>query len=237
MADFNTHVVVAAAASGLATTLLVISGIASPGIVVTCFILGVAGGLLPDIDSPTSVPIRIAFALVSVIAGFAIVFTFGHQYSLLELVLLWIGSFVLIRGLFGLINRCSVHRGLIHSIPAGVIFGLVTTVFMFYGLKLSAVEAWLCGLFVIMGFWVHLLLDELYSVNLYGKKLRFKRSFGTAFKAGKLNRPYSTVALYLMVIGLLVLSPSPKPLADTVFNGDVYRQIQQRLVPYQMSGL
>jgi hypothetical protein len=54
--------------------------------VIGYFVLGVIGGLLPDIDLPTSVPVRIAFAALAVVAGFLVVFTFGSRYSLVELV-------------------------------------------------------------------------------------------------------------------------------------------------------
>lgn len=78
------------------------------------FTLGVIGGLLPDIDSATSIPIRIAFNMLAVVAGFLLVFTFGAHYSLLELVILWLGCYFGIRhGLRKLFIRFTTHRGLI----------------------------------------------------------------------------------------------------------------------------
>ena len=230
MADFKTHLIGAAAVSGLAATVVVMTGQVPHQAVIGYFILGVIGGLLPDIDSPTSIPIRIAFAALSVIAGFLVAFNFGKHYSLLELVLLWAGGFLLIRyGLLNLFTRFTTHRGLIHSIPAGIGFGLATTVLAFHGFRSSALDAWLCGLFVALGFIVHLLLDEWYSVNLFGKKL-LKKSFGTAFCLGSLKQPLGTVALYLTVIGLLLCCPSPQPVA---IMADRTRSavISQRLLP------
>lgn len=84
MADFNTHLMGAAAVSGLAATVLVMTGIAPHQAVIGYFTLGVIGGLLPDIDSATSIPIRIAFNMLAVVAGFLLVFTFGAHYSLLS---------------------------------------------------------------------------------------------------------------------------------------------------------
>ena len=125
MADFNTHLMGAAAVSGLAATVLVMTGQFPHQAVIGYFVLGVIGGLLPDLDSPTSIPIRIAFAVVAVVAGFLVVFTFGRRYSLVELDILWFGCFLFIRyGLFNLFDRVTAHRGLIHSIPAGIGFGL-----------------------------------------------------------------------------------------------------------------
>ncbi|MBE2295748.1 MAG: metal-dependent hydrolase, partial [Phycisphaerales bacterium] len=124
MADFNTHLLGAMAVSGIAATVLTMTEIFPHQAVVGYFILGVIGGLLPDIDSPTSIPIRIALMTLAVAAGFLLVFTFGRRYSLVELLALWLGCFLLIRiSLFKLLNRFTVHRGLIHSIPAGIGFG------------------------------------------------------------------------------------------------------------------
>ena len=230
MADFKTHLIGAAAVSGLAATVVVMSGQVPHQTVIGYFILGVVGGLLPDIDSPTSIPLRIAFATLSVIAGFLVAFTFGKHYSLLELVLLWAGGFLLIRyGLLNLFTRFTTHRGLIHSIPAGIGFGLATTVLAFHGLGSSALDAWLGGLFVTLGFIVHLLLDEWYSVNLFGKKL-LKKSFGTAFCLGSWKQPLGTVALYLTVIGLLLCCPSPRSIA-LMADRTQSAVISQRLLP------
>lgn len=231
MADFNTHLLGAAAVSGLAATVLVMTGQFPHQAVIGYFVLGVIGGLLPDLDSPTSIPIRIVLATLAVVAGFLVVFTFGTRYSLVELVILWLGCFLLIRyGLFSLFDWVTVHRGLIHSIPAGIGFGLITVLLAFHVFTASATHAWLCGMFVTLGFIVHLLLDEFYSVDLSGKKL-LKSSFGTALSLGSLNQPISTAALYLTVIALFVLCPSPRPFTELMLDRDTYRGITQRLLP------
>jgi len=203
----------------------------------------VIGGLLPDIDLPTSVPVRIAFATLAVVAGFLVVFTFGSRYSLVELVILWFGCFLLIRyGLFTLLDRFTVHRGLVHTVPMAAIgLGLATTALAFHIFDASVIHSWLCGTFLTIGFIVHLLLDEFYSVDLFGKKLLsvdlfgkklLKSSFGTAFSLGSLNQPVGTAVLYLTVIGLFFLCPSPKPFAEFALNHGTYRGVTQRLVPH-----
>ena len=231
MADFNTHLLGAAAVSGLAATVLVMTGQFPHQAVIGYFTLGVIGGLLPDLDSPTSIPIRIVLATLAVVAGFLVVFTFGTRYSLVELVILWLGCFLFIRyGLLGLFDRVTVHRGLIHSIPAGVGFGLITILIAFHVFTASATHAWLCGTFITLGFIVHLLLDEFYSVDLSGKKL-LKSSFGTAFSLGSLSQPIGTAALYLAVIALFFLCPSPRPFTELMLDRDTYRGVTQRLLP------
>ena len=231
MADFNTHLMGAAAVSGLAATVLVMAGAAPHQAVIGYFVLGVVGGLLPDIDLPTSIPVRIAFAMLAVIAGFLVVFTFGRRYSLAELVVLWLGCFVLIRyGLFNLLDRFTAHRGLIHTVPMAGIAGLTTTAVAFHLFAASATHAWLCGAFVTLGFIIHLLLDEFYSVDLFGRRL-LKNSFGTAFSFGSLSQPLGTALLYLTVVGLFWLCPSPKPFTELVLDRETYRGMAQRLTP------
>jgi hypothetical protein len=231
MADFNTHLMGAAAVSGLAATVLVMTGQFPHQAIIGYFVLGVIGGLLPDIDSPHSIPVRIAFMALAVIAGFLVVFTFGSRYSLAELILLWVSCFVLIRyGVFALLDHFTVHRGLVHSIPMGVSCGLMTTAVAYHVFNASVIHAWLCGSFIILGFFVHLLLDEFYSVDLFGKKL-LKKSFGTAFSLGSLKQPLGTAALYLTVMGLLYLCPSPRPFGQVMLSQETYRGVTQRLTP------
>ena len=63
--------------------------------------------------------------------------------------------------------------------------------------------AWL-GL--IIGFMSHLLLDEIYSVDVRG--VRLKKSFGTALKFVSFDKPQKTVFTYMLlfVLGYLILS-------------------------------
>lgn len=231
MANFNTHLMGAMAVSGVTATALTMTGMFPHQAVIGYFVLGVIGGLLPDIDLPNSIPVRIAFAALAVVAGFLLVFAFGQRYSLVELLLLWLGCFLLLRyGIFALLDRLTVHRGLVHSIPAGIGFGLATTLIAYHAFNASVIHAWLCGTFVTLGFIVHLLLDEFYSVDLLGKKL-LKSSFGTALSLGSLNQPIGTVLLYLTVVGLFLLCPSPRPFVELIQDGATYRGVTQRLLP------
>lgn len=232
MADFRTHVLGAALASGGAATSLMLVGAADRQSVIGYFVLGVVGGMLPDIDSKSSVPVRIAFNVLAVTAGFLMVFAFAHRYSLLELLILGGTSFMLVRhGVFTLFSRCTVHRGLIHSVPAGAAFGLIATLLSHHFFGASALTAWFCGLFVFMGFIVHLLLDEAYSVNLMGLKL--KKSFGTAFSFGSIKNWGGTLLLYLLVLILWQSSPSMAPVKQVLASAQTYQTLAQRLVPSQ----
>ncbi len=238
MADFKGHMMGAAVVSGVLATGMTMTGIATDKAVMGYFFLGVIGGLLPDIDSDTSIPIRIAFNVLTVVAGFLLVFHYAQRYSLVELTLLWVACFMLIRyGIFSLFTYITVHRGLFHSIPAGAVFGLITTLLAYRFFDSTALHAWICGLFIFLGFLVHLLLDEIYSVDLAG--MQIKRSFGTAFNLGSLDDPLGTAALYLVLISLFLISPPTDSFIKVFSNAAIYQELIQRLVPHEgwFSGL
>ena len=159
-------------------------------------------------------------------------FAFAQRYSLAELTLLWLGSFLAVRYLvFQLFTTLTTHRGLIHAIPAGLCFGLLTVVAAHWFFGASALHAWLCSGFVMLGFLVHRLLDEIYSANLMG--MAMKSSFGSAFSLGSLENPAGTLALYLLLAGLYWLSLPPDALLQLLFSGQTYRGMANRLWPGQ----
>ena len=232
MADFKTHMLGAAAVSGVLATGLFMTGSMQDQTIVGYFILGVIGGLLPDIDSDTSIPLRVGFNLLAVIAGFVLVFIVGQHYSLVELVILWLVCFLGIRyGVYSLFTRITVHRGLIHSVPAGIFFGLLTTVLAHRCFGAAILHAWLYGAFLFMGFLVHLLLDEFFSVNLLGMEL--KSSFGTALNLGSLTDPLGTLVLYSAITGLFYLSPPLNVFIAFILDSDIHQNVLSRLLPDQ----
>ena len=85
------------------------------------------------------------------------------------------------------------HRGAFHSIPAAILAG-EGAFLVFAGSTLQARFAF--ALAVAGGYLSHLLLDELWSVNLFG--IAEKKSAGSAF-TWKTDSPSGTVLLYLAV--------------------------------------
>jgi len=230
MADFKTHVLGAALASGTVATGMAMVSNAHPQMIVGYFMLGVVGGILPDIDSDNSIPTRIAFTVVSVIAAFIAVFHFAGSLSLIELVLLGLFTYGLARhGLFTVLTRFTRHRGVIHSIPAALCAGLLAVLIADQVFAAQATTAWTVGAFVSMGFLVHLLLDEFYSVDMTG--MTVKNSFGTAFSLGSLSNPMGTAALYLGVAGLYSLCPPIHGFANGLADAHLHRLLIERLWP------
>ncbi|MBF0620543.1 MAG: metal-dependent hydrolase [Magnetococcales bacterium] len=205
MAGFKMHVSVAAMASGLSATALMGSGQVDHGQVILLFTAGTVGGILPDIDSDNSTPLSLAFTIFSVAFAFLSVFALWPRFSIAELGIVWLVAYLIGQiGLFRVFADMTVHRGIIHSIPAGFVMGLLALLMGYYLFGIPVLVAWWMGIFVMGGFFVHLLLDELYSLNLLSPG-GVKHSFGTAFKL------YSSIPLtaiwYGLAVGLFLLAP------------------------------
>ena len=78
-----------------------------------------------------------------------------------------------------IVSRFSVHRGMFHSIPAMLIAAELA--FLSYPSSSQRVRL-LIAAGVALGFFSHLLLDEIYSVEINGMKVGLKKSSGTAIK-------------------------------------------------------
>jgi hypothetical protein len=118
-------------------------------------------------------------------------------------------------GLIHVFTHYTAHRGIWHSILAAVLFTavMVATLSAVFGKAPST--SWLGGLFMFCGYLVHLTLDEIYAIDLHGR--RVKKSFGTALKAWDYHHPVNSGIMAAAVLALLFLAPSPKPLVKAVY--------------------
>src|SRR5919198_3910827 len=216
MANFKTHVSVAAALSGVMATGFLVVGVAAPKDVWLYFAMGTVGGILPDIDADHSIPGRIFFSFFALVVAFLTLFSRAGVYSIVELSILWVATYVVVRYvIFKMFAKFSVHRGVFHSLLAAAFFGLLTTSLTYHLFRLSALGAWMSGLFVSVGYMIHLVLDELYSVDLTGA--RVKHSFGTALKVISSNAKTTSV-LALATVLVFYTTPSADRFVHTVLN-------------------
>jgi hypothetical protein len=210
MASFVTHLYGAALVSGVAALGLHSAGLAGPQVTQTCFCLGVAGGLLPDIDADASKPVRGFFSLLAVAIAFCVAFALVGRLRLLDVTLVWLATFLLVRyGFFEAFARLTVHRGICHSWLAVALAALTTANAAYHLLGVPAWEAWIAGGFVALGYLTHLCLDELASVDLWGHRVR--RSCGTALKPCSLASPGASLAMLAVVLALGYVAPSIRP--------------------------
>lgn len=210
MANFHTHLITAAASSIALSATGLYAGLYGMATASLLTIIGTLGGLLPDIDLEHSKPAKQGFVIAALIASTLATILYANRYRETELVLdsliLWAGSFVFLRFVvFELFSRLTVHRGMVHSVPYMAVFALILTNIAFYGLKLTAFVSWLFGLFLFFGSLIHLLLDEIYSVNVFG--LKVKKSFGTAIKFFERQKIWQYALLYLMIAVLFYVAP------------------------------
>lgn len=220
MANFKTHLLVAATVSGIASIGVTAINMASTNNVAQYFLLGVLGGLLPDIDSEQSTPSKIFFSLLSLSGAFWVTLKVLPNYSFAELTLIWLVTFTFFRYIVcEAFSRLTVHRGVFHSLLACFFFGLIVTNISFHLFQSSSLTSWLSGCFTTMGYLVHLSLDEFYSVDLMNN--RFKKSFGSALKIISLNNIKASLLMIGLTISLYTISPDPHHFvlqADTMIN-------------------
>jgi len=181
MADFRTHIT-ASSVLGVAY-----GGVAHAFFDVPLSTSVLAGGLcavsgmLPDVDSDSSRPLRESLAFAAAVVPMMMVDRFQQlRWSPESIVLAGAALYVFVRFALGeLLRRYTVHRGMFHSLPAAVISGeLAFLLTSGTDLRLRVYKAGA----VVAGYVTHLVLDEVYSLDWHRGRLRLKKSFGTALK-------------------------------------------------------
>ncbi|MBK8265575.1 MAG: metal-dependent hydrolase [Nannocystis sp.] len=222
MANFRTHIAGAAIPSVAAAGTLFAADLIPAEIAVAAAFLGALGGILPDIDAERSLPTRIIFGALALAGACALALALRGQIALPLLGALVLGAFLLLRfGLRALTGWLCVHRGLVHTLPMAALVGVVVADLAAF--VAPSDHAWLLGAFTSAGFIVHLVLDELFSVDLLG--VRLKASFGTALKLGIRRQPIGTLVLYAALVGVVVLGPPIDRFARQITSQRTHRAI------------
>ena len=230
MANFNTHLNGAFAVSGIAALTIYKTGLIDDSVFLMCVALGTAGGLLPDLDSDHSTPIKLGFNVASFMFAFGLVMHWRDELSLLSLIILWLAGYGFMRYVvFKMFTSMTVHRGVIHSVPYMAILGLGLTYLSYFVMKNSLVTSWFYGLFLFGGALVHLSLDELYSVNLSNMKM--KRSSGTAMKFYQHRDKWWYLLLYTLIAALVYFAPPFEPFWEQVSNPAPWAQLKVGILP------
>jgi hypothetical protein len=162
------------------------------------------GGMLPDLDSDSGLPVRELFGLAAIVVPLTMVPRLVQMHVSQEGILatLLFGYLLIRYGLARVFKWLTVHRGMFHSLPAMLIAGLV--VYLGYhspdrGLRVLFAAG------VMLGFLSHLVLDELYSVDIRGVKVKLNKYAGTAVKLLSPSLP-ATVTCYTILGALLYLA-------------------------------
>ena len=204
MADFRTHVTVSSLC-GIAYGVAAVNPLGHP--VETAVLAGTltaVGGMLPDLDSDSGRPVREMSSLFAAVVPLLAYERLRQVFHSQE------GVFAAIVLLYGLIRYVvtpvfkyfTVHRGMYHSVPAMLIFGLI--VYLEYHSPDRSTRL-LLALGVMIGFFSHLLLDEIWSVGFDGVRIKLKSSAGSAVKFFS-PAVWPNVVCYGVLGGLLFLA-------------------------------
>jgi hypothetical protein len=205
MAGFRTHMLVSTAAGAAYGAWGYASGLPPQ----TCLLAGglcSVSGMLPDLDSDSGRPVQEMSAFAAAVVPLLMLERFDTLgWTRETAVLVGAGMYLAVRfGVAELFKRYTVHRGMWHSLPACVACGLVA--FLIVSGQDLVVRAFKSAA-VSLGFFTHLVLDELWSFQLRSGHLHVKRSLGTALKCFSRDRRanlavYATTALLtLLAVG------------------------------------
>lgn len=182
MAGYKTHITVSGALGvGYGTAGVILAGF-TPVEGALAGVLTWFSGMLPDLDSASGRPVREVFSLLAAFAPFAMMSRLmewtHHSYE--ATTLLAVILYVAIRyGGQSVLNRAAVHRGMFHSIPAMLIAAEIAFL-AFQGSPLPARLLMAGG--AAIGFFSHLVLDEIYAVEWSGVHVRLNKFAGSAVK-------------------------------------------------------
>jgi hypothetical protein len=111
-------------------------------------------------------------------------------------ILVAVGIYLVIRfGAAWLFKHLTVHRGMFHSIPGMLIAAEI--VFLVHDCPEPAGK-WVLAGGVLLGFFSHLVLDELYSVDISGLRVRLNKAAGSALKLASRSVPATLMAWLLL---------------------------------------
>jgi hypothetical protein len=198
MASYRGHLTFAGLLGAGYGSLALLEGNWDWGSVLIAAGLTTLGGLLPDLDSDSGVPVRELFGVSAAIAP---ILLFDRVKALCEqsteqTVVVLAATYLFIRYVLSyLFKSFTVHRGMFHSIPALVIAGLA--MYLLYPSGDVRRRIFLSGA-VMIGFLSHLILDEIYSVDLMGARLRLNKYAGGALKLVSKSWP-ATLTTYLLL--------------------------------------
>jgi hypothetical protein len=143
----------------------------------------------------------------------------------------WLGTLFLVRyGMHKAFHHFSYHRGIWHSIVAGLFFWFLTAAIYKWMLGFHEGVAWLAGGFVFIGYLTHLILDEIYSVDVYDT--RIKASFGTALKLYDGKHLGDTAVVTVLAVAAFLATPSAKPFVEGITSHNLWAGLHSRLLPH-----
>jgi LexA-binding, inner membrane-associated putative hydrolase len=217
MANFPTHIAIGTVVSGALATVTTAADLVAPENIVAVTLAGVLGSVLPDIDLKESRPARAMFAGLAVFFSFVVLFSLERTYSIAEMLILWLGTLLFVRYVGKeIFFRFSYHRGIWHSFLAMAFCAFLT--------------AWIYSRLSV-GFLTHLILDEIYSVDVMDT--RIKASFGTALKLVDTKHWGHSAAMAAATVLAFMVTPPTKVFVENITSRALWSELHHRLLPPQ----
>lgn len=217
MATFEQHVNIAVIITGITITPIYTYGLINTSEAFILLTLGLIGGILPDLDSDTSKAVQIAFKIMSTFLPLLLLLSTQESLTLLDMLLIWLIAGLILQIIFTkLFLNFTRHRGVFHTIPMGIMFGLLIISLFENYLNFNIYFSTLAGVFLFLGFNIHLLLDEFISLNAFGMKV--KKSLGTAFKLYDKNNIAGSILLYIITSILFIFIDIDEKVFTDLFN-------------------
>jgi membrane-bound metal-dependent hydrolase YbcI (DUF457 family) len=230
MANFPTHIAIGTVVSGALATVTAAADLVAPENIVAVTLAGVLGSVLPDIDLKDSRPARAMFAGLAVFFSFAVLFGLERKYSIAEMLVLWMGTLLFVRYVAKeIFARFSYHRGIWHSLLAMAFCAFLTAWIYSRLLQRDEGVAWLAAGFMSIGFLTHLILDEIYSVDVMDT--RIKASFGTALKLVDTKHWGHSTAMAAATVLVFMLTPPTKIFVENITSRALWSELHHRLLP------
>ena len=185
MAGYKAHMAFGMVIAAGWTFIVITVSLVSVWFLPLIFVATVVGAFLPDLDSDTSVLLKILLIIFSVlgsaVAGWIVFNQEDSSWLRLGGMSAFSGLFIYY-GIGGIFKKLTNHRGIFHSIPA-VLLSAMLTLTLLNQIDLDLNIKMMVSMGVGLGYLCHLILDELNStVNLGGIPFIPNKSIGTALK-------------------------------------------------------
>ncbi|HHO54610.1 MAG TPA: hypothetical protein ENK18_27980 [Deltaproteobacteria bacterium] len=224
MANFGVHAVGAVGVGAFCSAILGTTDLLPLTDMGSSISMVALGGIMPDVDSERSEAITLVFNLLGISVAVPVAVVAMGPLGLLAGLGVLVAAFATVR--FVLIvpfRSMTVHRGRFHSIPTGLLMCCGVATLAARGLDMGPLQAWIYGALFGAGFLTHLILDEMYSVDL--ANCRIKRSMGSALKLFDRDEVLPYLGLYLLLLAGFALAPPPGALIDAL------QSLQIKLMP------
>jgi len=228
MAGFKTHISTSTVVGiGYGVAGYALYEISIPVAMVSAGLCSVAG-IVPDLDSDSGKPVREITAFSAAVFPMLMVHRLREMGLSHEMIVMTGGlMYIFLRfGIGEFLSRVSVHRGMWHSVPAAMMAGMIAALLCSGGFpdRMFKVGA------VVLGYMVHLTLDELWSIEFHRGRIQLKKSSGTAIKFfGRSSGANFVAYANLLLLGVLVVGDPSLSKALDGQEGQVHRVAREAL--------